>query len=44
MAQNIISKLNNKQSLTIQEQMFIDEVKRNPNHEAFKDLWLAGLI
>lgn len=44
MAQNIIMKLSNKQSLTIQEQMFIDEVKKNPSHEDFKDLWLAGLI
>lgn len=44
MAQNIIQKFENKQSLSDQEQNFLDEIKKNPNHEAYKDLWLAGLI
>lgn len=44
MAQNIIEKISKKESLNSQEQSFLEEVRRNPNHEAFKDLWLAGLL
>lgn len=44
MAQNIIEKTTNKQNLTVQELDFLELVKSNPNHEAFKDFWLAGLV
>ena len=44
MAQNIIQKFENKQSLSDQEAFFLEEVRKNPSHEAFKDLWLAGLV
>lgn len=44
MAQNIIEKAEKKETLTVQEQNFLEEIRSNPNHEAFKDLWLAGLL
>lgn len=44
MAQNIIEKHTNNKPLTAQEQEFIQEIRSNPNHEAFKELWVAGLI
>lgn len=44
MAQNIIEKTEKKETLTIQEENFLEEIRNNPSHESFKDLWLAGLI
>lgn len=44
MAQNIISKLENKQQLTNEEKQYLDEVRQNPQTEAYKELWLAGLL
>jgi hypothetical protein len=44
MAQDIIAKVQNKKPLSTQDQNFIKLVRENPNHEGFKDLWLAGLL
>jgi hypothetical protein len=44
MAQNIIKKFEQKQSFTVEEQNFLDDIRNNPGHEAYKDLWLAGLV